>query len=174
MKKKVVKKYEALETGAVVSQLTDAVESEVDNFFADGVMSTSEIVRGIFLAGDQLFRMEKLTVRAGAHLIDHRWLQIEENCAGNLKFTTLLKFKKNIYFKFTRIQKRNVKKLSKKNYKYAFASASLTEEGVESIITAANGLVGGHLTIGLDAVLETEQFPAGVTDLDTGLTNVQT
>ena len=52
------------------------------------------------------------------------------------------------------------------------ASTSLGEEGVESIITATNGLVRGHLTIGLDTVLEAEKLPAGVTNLDTGLTDV--
>ena len=34
------------------------------------------------------------------------------------------------------------------------ASASLGEEGVERIVTASNGLVGWHLAIRLDAVLE--------------------
>ncbi len=33
-------------------------------------------------------------------------------------------------------------------------------------------LVGRHLPIGLDAVLEAEQFPAGVSDLDTALADV--
>jgi hypothetical protein len=33
------------------------------------------------------------------------------------------------------------------------ASTSLGEEGVESIVTATNGLVRRHLTIGLDSVL---------------------
>ena len=51
-------------------------------------------------------------------------------------------------------------------------STSLGEEGVEGIITATDGLVGGHLAIGLDAVLEAVQLPAGVTDLDTSLTDV--
>jgi hypothetical protein len=52
------------------------------------------------------------------------------------------------------------------------ASTSLGEEGVESIIATANGLVRGHLAIWLNAVLEAEKFPAGVTYLDTGLTDV--
>ena len=52
------------------------------------------------------------------------------------------------------------------------AGASLGEEGVEGIITTADGLVGGHLTVGLDTVLEAEELPAGVTDLDTSLTDV--
>jgi len=52
------------------------------------------------------------------------------------------------------------------------ASTSLGEEGVEGIVATANGLVGGHLTIRLDTVLEAEELPAGVTDLDTSLTDV--
>ena len=52
------------------------------------------------------------------------------------------------------------------------AGARLREEGVEGVVAAADGLVRGHLAIGLDAVLEAEELPAGVTDLDTGLTDV--
>jgi hypothetical protein len=52
------------------------------------------------------------------------------------------------------------------------ASTSLREEGVERVITSSNGLVRGHLTVGLDTVLETVKLPTSVTDLDTGLTNV--
>ena len=46
------------------------------------------------------------------------------------------------------------------------------EEGVEGIITATDSFVGGHLTVRLDAVFEAEEFPAGIADLDTSLTNV--
>ena len=49
---------------------------------------------------------------------------------------------------------------------------SLGEEGVESIVTATDGLVRGHLSIRLDTVLEAEELPAGVTNLDTGLSDV--
>ena len=52
------------------------------------------------------------------------------------------------------------------------AGTSFGEEGVESIITATDGFVRGHLTIRLDSVFKTEEFPAGVTNLDTSLTNV--
>jgi len=52
------------------------------------------------------------------------------------------------------------------------SSSSFTEEGVEGIISTSDGLVTWHLTIRLDTVLKTVQFPAGVTDLDTGLSNV--
>jgi hypothetical protein len=51
-------------------------------------------------------------------------------------------------------------------------STSFGEEGVEGIITTTDGLVRGHLTIRLDTVFKAEEFPAGVTDLDTTLTDV--
>ena len=39
------------------------------------------------------------------------------------------------------------------------AGTGLGEEGVERVITATDGLVGGHLTIRLDTVLEAEKLP---------------
>jgi hypothetical protein len=48
----------------------------------------------------------------------------------------------------------------------------LREERVECIVATTDGLVAGHLTIRLNAVFQTEQLPARVTDLDTGLTDV--
>jgi len=52
------------------------------------------------------------------------------------------------------------------------ASTCLREEGVEGIVTAANGLVAGHLPVWLDAMLEAEKLPASITDLDTSLSDV--
>ena len=52
------------------------------------------------------------------------------------------------------------------------SSSSLAEEGVEGIIATSDGLVRGHLTIRLDTVLETVEFPAGITDLTSGLSKV--
>jgi hypothetical protein len=52
------------------------------------------------------------------------------------------------------------------------SSSSLREEGVESIISSTDGLIGGHLTVRLDTVLEAEELPAGVTNLDTGLSDM--
>ena len=55
---------------------------------------------------------------------------------------------------------------------YVLTGTSLAEEGVESIIAATDGLVRGHLPVGADTMLEAVQLPASVTDLDTGLTDV--
>jgi len=51
-------------------------------------------------------------------------------------------------------------------------STSLGEEGVESVITTTDGFIGWHLNVWLDSVLEAEELPDLVTDLATGLSEV--
>ena len=53
-----------------------------------------------------------------------------------------------------------------------FSSASLAEEGVERIVSVTDRLVGWHQAVWLNTVLEAVQLPAGISDLDTGLSNV--
>jgi len=132
-----VEDKEALETSALIGELADTVEAQVNDLLTDGVVTTGEVVGGILLTRDELLGVEELAVGASADLIDNGGLEIEEDAAGNV-----------------------------------LAGTGLREEGVESIITATDGLVGGHLTVRLDTVLEAEKLPAGVTDLDTGLTDV--
>ena len=132
-----VEDEETLETSALIGKLSDSIEAEIDDFFTDGVMSSGEVVGGIFFSGDELLWMEELSVGSGSDLINDGWFKIEEDGSWDV-----------------------------------LASTSLGEEGVESIITTANGFVGWHLTIRLDTVLEAEELPAGVTNLDTGLTDV--
>ena len=55
---------------------------------------------------------------------------------------------------------------------YVLTGSGFGEEGVEGIIAPSHGLVSGHLTIRLDAVFETVEFPAAVTGLDTGLAHM--
>ena len=132
-----VEDQETLESSTVVGQLPDPVEAKVDNLLSDGVVSTGEVVGGIFLSGDELLWVEELSVGSGSDLIDNGWLEIEEDSSWDV-----------------------------------LASTSLGEEGVESVVATTDGLVGWHLTIWLDSVLEAEELPAGVTDLDTSLTDV--
>ena len=51
-------------------------------------------------------------------------------------------------------------------------SSSLAEEHVKGVVAPANGLVGRHLPVRLDTVLQAVQLPAGIADLDTGLSNM--
>uniref|UniRef100_A0A182WE44 Uncharacterized protein n=1 Tax=Anopheles minimus TaxID=112268 RepID=A0A182WE44_9DIPT len=132
-----VEDQETLQTRALVGQLADAVQHQIDDLLADGVVSTGVVVRGILLARDQLLRVEQLAVGTGTHLIHHGRFQIDEHGTWHM-----------------------------------LAGASFREEGVERIIPTANGLVRGHLTVRLDAMLQTVQLPTGITDLHTGLSNV--
>ena len=55
-----------------------------------------------------------------------------------------------------------------------FARTCLREKRVERIISTTNSFVAWHLTIRLDAVLKTVQFPASIADLNTSLADVDT
>jgi hypothetical protein len=132
-----VEDEETLETSALIGELSDSVEAEIDDFLTNGVMSSGEVVGGIFLSGDELFWMEQLSVGSGSDLIDNGWLEIEEDGSWDM-----------------------------------LSSTSLGEEGVEGIVTTTDRFIGWHLTVWLDSVLKAEELPACVTDLDTGLTDV--
>ena len=45
------------------------------------------------------------------------------------------------------------------------AGPGLGEEGVERVVPAPDGLVGRHLPVRLDAMLQTVQLPAGIAHL---------
>ena len=60
---------ETLETSALISQLPYAVQDQVNDFFSNSVMTTSVVVGCILLSGDELFRVEQLTVGASSHFI---------------------------------------------------------------------------------------------------------
>ena len=128
---------ETLKTCALISEFSDSVEAQVDDFSTNGVVSSGEVVGSVFLSGNELLRVEELSVGSGSDLIDDGRLEVEEDGSWNV-----------------------------------LAGTGLGEEGVESIITTSDSLVRWHLTIRLNTVLEAEKFPASVTDLDTGLTNV--
>jgi hypothetical protein len=52
------------------------------------------------------------------------------------------------------------------------SGSSFAEESVECIVSATDSFVAGHLAIRLNAVLEAVKFPASISNLDTGLSNV--
>jgi hypothetical protein len=134
-----VEDQEALETSALISQLADAVKYEIDDFLANGVVTTGIVVGSILLSSDELFWVKQLTVGSSTDLIDDGRLQIDEDGTWDV-----------------------------------FASASLTEEGVERVISSSDGLVAWHLTVRLDTVLQAVQLPAGIAHLDSGLPDVDT
>ena len=68
-----VEDEETLETSTLIGKLSDSVKTEVDNFFTNGVVTTSKVVGGIFLTRDELFRMEELSVGTSTNFIDNSW-----------------------------------------------------------------------------------------------------
>ena len=85
-----VEAQEALEASAVVRELAEAVEDEVHDLLTDGVVTTGVVVRGVLLTGDDLLGVEQLAVGAGADLVDHGGLEIEEDGAGDVLASTSL------------------------------------------------------------------------------------
>jgi predicted TIM-barrel enzyme len=132
-----VEDQESLETSTLVSQFSETVQNQVDQFLSDSVVTTCVVVGSVFLAGDQLFGVEQLSVSSGTDLIDDSGFQIDKDSS-----------------------------------RHVFAGSGLTEEGVEGVISTSDGLVTGHLAVRLDSMLQTVQFPASVSDLDTGLTDM--
>jgi hypothetical protein len=132
-----VEDEETLETSALIGELSDSIEAEIDDFLTNGVMSSGEVVGGVLLSGDELLWMEELSVGTSSNLINDGWLKIKHDSSWDV-----------------------------------LTGTSLGEEGVEGIVTTTDGFIGWHLTVWLNSVLEAEELPACVTDLDTGLTDV--
>jgi len=88
-----VEDHEALKTSAVICKLADAVKDKVDNFLTNGVVTTGIVVGGIFLSGNDLLRVVKLTVGSGTDFVTHTWLKIEEHSARHVLSSTSLREK---------------------------------------------------------------------------------
>ena len=63
-----MKDQEALKASAVVSHLSDSLKDQVNNLLANGVVSPGVVVGSILLSGDQLLRVEHLTVDSTSDL----------------------------------------------------------------------------------------------------------
>ena len=79
-----VEDEEALQAGAVVGELADAVEDGVDDLLSDGVVAAGVVVGGVLLAGDDLLGMVELAVGAGPDLVAHGGLQVDVDGAGHV------------------------------------------------------------------------------------------
>ena len=85
-----VEDEEALETSALIGELSDTVEAEINNLLTDGVVTTGEVVGGVLLTRDELLGVEELSVGTGTDLIDDGGLEIEEDSAGDVLASTSL------------------------------------------------------------------------------------
>jgi len=85
-----VEDEETLETSALISELSDSVEAEINDLLTNGVVTTGEVVGGILLTRDELLRVEELSVGSGSDLIDNGGLEIEEDASGDVLTSTSL------------------------------------------------------------------------------------
>jgi len=79
-----VEDEEALESRAIISQLPDAIQHQVDDLLPDGVVSSGVVVGGVLLSGDELLGVVQLAVRAVADLVDYGGLKIDEHSPGHI------------------------------------------------------------------------------------------
>ena len=75
---------ESLKTSALLRQLADSVQDQVNDLLANGVVATGVVVGSIFLSSDQLLGMEKLTVGSHPDLINDSWFQVNEDSPGDM------------------------------------------------------------------------------------------
>ena len=80
---------EALKTRALVSQFPNSVQDKVNDLFANSVVPSGIVIGSIFLACDELLRMEELAVGASAKFIDDCGFQVR-HCPGYMLASTHL------------------------------------------------------------------------------------
>ena len=81
---KAVENQEALKTCALVSQFPNWVQDEVNDLLANGVVTSGIVIGSIFLACDELLRVEELAVGANANFINDRGFQVYKHCPGHM------------------------------------------------------------------------------------------
>lgn len=158
-------------------QFADPVQDWVNDFFANSVVTTGVIISRVLLSWDQLLRVKELTVRSCANLIcksKGRWwylwgLGLVPTRILNEPDMRPVAVKDPRYFSLTYDSWLQVDKNGSGDI---FPSPSLTEEGGEGVVVTSHSLLDGHLSIRLDAMLQTVQLPAGVAHLDTSLAYV--
>ena len=73
-----------METSTLISEFSDSVEAKINNFLTNSVMSSSEVVSGIFFTRDQLFWVEELSVCTSSNFIDNGGFEIEEYASWDM------------------------------------------------------------------------------------------
>jgi len=126
-----------LETSAIIGELSDAIEDQVNDLLSDGVMTSGKVVGRVLFARNELLRMEELPVGARTNFIDNGGFEVDHDAPRHM-----------------------------------FASSCFGKKRVEGIVSASDSLVRRHLTIRLNAMLQTKELPACVSDLNTSLANV--
>ncbi|EJK63828.1 hypothetical protein THAOC_15492, partial [Thalassiosira oceanica] len=170
-----VEDEESLEARAVVGELADAVEDEVDDLLRATVLEVRPV------RGDAL----KLKARWQKQLCASNKCKASATHLSNSVVTTGVVVRRVLLpaddlLGVVELPVRAAadlvadRRLQVDVHRagHVLPGASLGEEGVEGVVSAAHRVVRGHLAVGLDAVLEAVELPAAVTGLDTGLAHV--
>jgi len=75
---------ETLKTGTVISQLSDSVKDEINDFLTNGVVTTGIVIGSILLTRDQLLRVIKLSVSTSSDFVKWSWLKIKKNSSWDV------------------------------------------------------------------------------------------
>ena len=129
-------------------------------------MASRVVVGRVLLAGDQLLGVEQLPVGAGADLS-------KKNFTFPLRYILVLTSSTTVGSRSTKTALGTCLPAPVSEKKVLKESSPAPMAFNESLrIKIPAHLVGRHLPIGLDAVLEAVELPAGVADLATGLPDV--
>jgi len=79
-----VEDEEALEAIALVSKLSNAVQGGVEKILADSVVATGVVIGRVFLATDQLIRVEELGIGTIANLVNDRGLEVDHDSTRDI------------------------------------------------------------------------------------------
>merc|ERR1719326_1520405 len=82
---------ETLKASAVIREFADSVQDKVNNFLANGVVTTSVVVGSVLFARDQLLGVVQLAVGTGADLVNHSRFQVDVHGTGHVLACTSLR-----------------------------------------------------------------------------------
>ena len=86
-----VEDEETLEAGALVGQLPNPVQHQVDDLLADGVVAPGVVVGGVLFASHQLLWVEQLPVCSSPDLVNDGGLQINKDSSRNMLTSSSLR-----------------------------------------------------------------------------------
>jgi hypothetical protein len=140
-------------------------------------VAAREVVGGVLLAADQLLGVEQLAVGAGADLVDHGGLQVEEDAAGDVLARAGLGEEgvEGVVAAADGLVAGHLRPwwagaggggLRGRGRGAGLGAGAAAGGAGERVARAAPG--PAHLAIGLDAVLQAVELPAGIADLGEG------
>ena len=75
---------ETLKPGAIIRYTANFVQNLIDELLANSVVTTSVVVRSIFLASDHMLGVEEAAISAGTDLIDNIGFKIAVDCSWDI------------------------------------------------------------------------------------------